>query len=220
MALFELDSTKAVSANSNGIADNGEELGRNDLCIRKVADGNVLCAEGQILGTAEERICRFGAVPKTDAVKMHTAVVDISLGLIPQLAVSGQQIDRRHEAFILFVQPFDDFGKDFSVFFVFELHGTFLAFVNVLEQADLEVEVINFRKDFQKHFADGDCPCGDAFRQIWAVQLGATGLFMIVQTQAAIAVIGGVFETVKDIAAVTSGAEIGNTGHEPFDFFF
>lgn len=49
-------------SNRNSITDNAEEFGWKDVKLRKIADGDIFRAKSQIFNTAEQGVCRFGAV--------------------------------------------------------------------------------------------------------------------------------------------------------------
>ena len=105
------------------------------VAIGKVADGEVLRSESEILGTAEQGISCFGGIADADAVVCDLASVNVSAHLIPQPSVCGEEIDRCHERVVLFVHLPDCLGKGFFVLIVFELHGVFLAFSDVVAES-------------------------------------------------------------------------------------
>ena len=176
----------------------------------------MLCAEGKILGTAEQGISRFGGVADADTVVCDLASVNISAHLIPQPSVCGEEIDRRHERVVLFVHLPDCLGKGFFVLIVFELHGIFLAFSDMVAESQLKGKMVHGGECFEQSFFDRYCACDDSLLHIRAFALGASDSFLPVQTVSAIAVLGGVLELVKNEYAVSSRTEVRDASHQPF----
>lgn len=213
-SLFILNCAETVSADRHCVADHTEELQGNEVAIGKIAYGEVFCAKGEILGTAEQGISRFGGIADADTVVCDLA----SAHLIPQPSVCGEEIDRRHERVVLFVHLPDCLGKGFFVLIVFELHGIFLAFSDMMTEPQLKGKMVHGGECFEQSFFDWYCACRDALLHIRAFALGASDSFLPVQAVSAIAVLGGILKFVKNKNSVTSRTEVRDASHQPLDF--
>ena len=116
------------------IADQSEHLRRNQIHVCKVFDRNMLCAEIQILCTAEQGICVLGAVLQLDRIKENSIFLDLALGFHPQSVLRSQKIYGGHKSVVFLVQLLDCFGKGASVLFVSVVHRSFLSFFQILSQ--------------------------------------------------------------------------------------
>ena len=87
-----LDGCESESADCHSVADGAEQHRRNEVGVRQIRYGDVLCAERQILCRTVEGVGSFGAVIELDVLKEHTAVNYMVLAAAPQPLVGGEQI--------------------------------------------------------------------------------------------------------------------------------
>ena len=106
---------------------------RNKVGVRQIRDGDVLCAESQVLCRAVEGVGSFGTVIELNILKKHTAVIYMVLAAALQPLVGGQQIQRRKQRVILSVYILCGKCKSCPVLFIYICHGVFLAFYIFVE---------------------------------------------------------------------------------------
>ena len=76
---------ESEAADCHSVADGAEQHRRNEVGVRQIRHGNMLCAERQILCCTVEGVGSFGAVIELDVLKEHTAVIYMVLAAAPQL---------------------------------------------------------------------------------------------------------------------------------------
>ena len=93
---------ESESTDCHSIADGAEQHRRNEVGVRQIRHGNVLCAERQILGCTVEGVGSFGAIIEFNVFKEYTAAVYMVLAAAPQPLVGSEQIQRRKQCIICF----------------------------------------------------------------------------------------------------------------------
>ncbi len=88
----QIDGCESESANRHSVADGAEQHRRNEVGVRQIRHGKMLCAERQILCRTVEGVGSFGAVIELDVLKEHTAVIYMVLAAAPQPLVGSGQI--------------------------------------------------------------------------------------------------------------------------------
>ena len=83
---------ESESADCHSVADGAEQHRRNEVSVRQIRHGKMLCAERQILCRTVEGVGSFGAVIELDILKEHTAVIYMVLAAAPQPLVGSEQI--------------------------------------------------------------------------------------------------------------------------------
>lgn len=111
---------ESESADRHSVADGAEQHRWNKVCVRQVRDGDVLCAEGQVLSRAVEGVGSLGAVIELNILKKHTAVIYMVLAAAPQPWVGGEQIQRRKQRVILSVYILCGKCKSCPVLFIYK----------------------------------------------------------------------------------------------------
>ena len=86
------DGCESEGADSHSVADGAEQHRRNEVGVRQIRHGKMLCAERQILCRTVEGVGSFGAVIELDILKEHTAVNYMVLAAAPQPLVGSEQI--------------------------------------------------------------------------------------------------------------------------------
>lgn len=124
---------ESESADRHSIANRAEQHRRNKVGVRQIRDGDVLCAESQVLCRAVEGVGSFGTVIELNILKKHTAVIYMVLAAALQPLVGGQQIQRRKQRVILSVYILCGKCKSCPVLFIYICHGVFLAFYIFVE---------------------------------------------------------------------------------------
>ena len=85
---------ESESADCHSVADGAKQHWRNEVGVRQIRHGKMLCAERQVLGGTVKGVGSFGAVVELDVFKKHTAVIYMMLAAAPQPLVGGEQIQR------------------------------------------------------------------------------------------------------------------------------
>ena len=83
---------ESESTDRHSIADRAEQHGRHKVGVRQIRDGDMFCAERQVLCRTVEGVGSFGAIMELNVLKKHTAVIYMMLAAAPQPLVGGEQI--------------------------------------------------------------------------------------------------------------------------------
>ena len=120
-----LDGCESEAADCHSVADSAEQHRRNEVGVRQIRHGKMLCAERQILCRTVEGVGSFGAVIELDVLKEHTAVIYMVLAAALQPLVGGEQIQRRKHCVILFVYIPCGKRKSCPMLFIYICYGVF-----------------------------------------------------------------------------------------------
>lgn len=211
-----LNGAKAESADCHSVADECEHLGRDQLCIGEIADRDVLGAEVEIFGTAEEGIAVLGAVLRLEAFELDLVAFHEVSDLHPKLVVGGQQIDGRHQGEVLLVELADRLNKSKPVFFISEVHIEFLTFSDELIEPSAKGGVVDVLHCLSHNLGSVYSSGNDSFLNTWALADCAFSFSVVVEAKAAVAHLCRVFKIVLNSQPTASWSESWNGSHHPF----
>lgn len=105
----------------------------DEVGVRQIRHGKMLCAERQILCRTVEGVGSFSAIMELDVFKEYTAVIYMVLAAAPQPLVCDKQIQRRKQCVILSVYILGGKRKSCPMLFIYICHWFFLAFYIFIE---------------------------------------------------------------------------------------
>ena len=97
-----LDGCESEAADRHSVADGAEQHRRNEVGVRQIRHGKMLCAERQILCRTVEGVGSFGAIMEFNVLKKHAAVIYMVLAAAPQPLIGSEQIQCRKQCVICF----------------------------------------------------------------------------------------------------------------------
>ena len=211
-----MNGAKAESADCHRIADESEHPGCDQLGIGEIADGDVLRAEVEVFGTAEEGISVLGVVLRLEAVELDFVAFHIVSDLHPELVLGGQKVERRHQGEVFLVELVDRFNKGQPVFFVSEVHMEFLAFIDELIEPSAKGGVVDVFHCLSHDLGSACCSGDDPFLDAGALAGCAFSFSAVIWAVPAVAHLCRILEMVKHHYAASFGPKSWNGCHHPF----